>query len=95
MNQAQLCYYSYVITSYKTAFEVPSTYYQALHLDEMNNSTYLKDVFPLEFTQTDEFDTFIDEIHDAKATCPAEYKKTIYQLVFNIHDWQQSMIGCS
>ena len=86
VNQAKLRSYN-TAPRYKYGFEVARNYQHALKLDELNKNTRWQDAVDAELTQIDEYDTFQDIGHKAKAKPPPGYRKIRVHLVFDVkHD---------
>jgi hypothetical protein len=83
VNQAKLKSFN-TPPRYKYGYEIPRTYEQAKLLDQKNGNTLLGDATALEFSQIDEYVTFIDKGHHTKVSPPNGFKKIRAHLVFDV-----------
>jgi hypothetical protein len=86
VNQAKIKSFN-TAPGYKYGYEIPRTYEQAKRLDQKNGNTLWGDATDLELAQIDEYITFIDKGHHAKASPPNGIKKNRAHLLFDVkHD---------
>jgi hypothetical protein len=85
-NQAKIKSYNST-PRYKYGYEIPRNFDHAMMLDSKNQNTQWKDAVDLEFSQINEYHTFLDKGNQSKSVAPTGYKKIRVHLVFYVkHD---------
>jgi hypothetical protein len=67
---------------YKYGYEIPRNFDHVMMLDAKNKNTRWKEAIDLEFSQINEYDTVLDNMHHSKSVTPNGYKKIRIHLVF-------------
>jgi hypothetical protein len=86
VNQAKLKSYNSA-PKFKSGFQIPRHYAEAIRFDERNKNSKWQDAMLLELQQISEYDTFINLGHHSSVKVPTDHKKIRVHFVYDVkHD---------